>query len=663
MFRIFRRFNRSLNNDVVRADLHSTLLDLKPENPFDLKMEALKKLIDWTKWPVTVGGETKDYYSSRTIRTKFLLQFLDRNEDLGTYFFGAISDLMKRGKATRLLYITGLTDHNGFFSEIADRMILRILPQTFTEKDLAEICRYLFDSPEDIVWIEQYAINVLEPFIQTAKKFNVSFDFLKDDLEDALIILGSHISSLGVTRQIRRHLDYADLSDLSFIKLSMAINRRDTPDQILKELTQCRINILNVRNKLEEVGVSVQLIYTIEKIESYLNRTEYLLHLRFNSVDSTLLAKFLSKLIADEQEHQGVKNFIQQNIHLLTKKIVERAGNKGDHYIAYNAQGRRQLFVAACWAGVLTAFTAVIKYWIGEAHFPYFFEGFFFFFNYSVSFLLMQYWHMALSSKQPAYTASALSRKFEDFKKTRELSSIISEVRLISYSQFLAFLGNFLWVVPITYLLDLIYRFSFGDSIVSEKEAYLILDKHSIFTSLTLLYAALTGVLLWLSSVISGWTENWVIYRNIPSLITQNSLISGILGKEKSRALAESLPGTISGIAGCLSISFFLAAPVIIGKIFGLPLDIRHVTLATGTVTLALSSLTPGLDQWYLYLEMLVSLTVIGILNFGVSFYCAIRMAATAREVHSKYLRIIFKFSLLRRAKKSNIVQETEQLL
>ncbi|HLW57868.1 MAG TPA: hypothetical protein VKY27_10805, partial [Bacteriovoracaceae bacterium] len=260
-------------------------------------------------------------------------------------------------------------------------------------------------------------------------------------------------------------------------------------------------------------------------------------------------------------------------------------------------------------------------------------------------------------------TASALSRKFEDFKKTRELSSIISEVRLISYSQFLAFLGNFLWVVPITYLLDLIYRFSFGDSIVSEKEAYLILDKHSIFTSLTLLYAALTGVLLWLSSVISGWTENWVIYRNIPSLITQNSLISSILGKEKSRALAESLPGTISGIAGCLSISFFLAAPVIIGKIFGLPLDIRHVTLATGTVTLALSSLTPGLDQWYLYLEMLVSLTVIGILNFGVSFYCAIRMAATAREVHSKYLRIIFKFSLLRRAKKSNIIQETEQLL
>lgn len=664
MLRIFNRFSRSLNNDVVRADLHSTLLDLKPDNSFDQRMEALKKLVEWTKWPVTVGSETKDNLSSRTIRTKFLLQFLERNEELGKNFFETFEDLMKRGRATRLLYITGLSDHNGFFSEIADRVILKLLPVTFTEKDLAEVCRYLFDSEEDVAWFEHQAGSIISPFMELARKFNVNFDHLNHDLEDALIILGSHISSLGISRQIRRNLDDSQISESSFIKLAMAIHRRDTPDQIVKELSQCRINIQHARKRLEESGVSVQLIYTIEKIESYLNRIEYLLFLRFNSVDANSLGKFISKIIADEQEHQGVKKFIQQNIHLLTRKIVERAGNKGDHYIAYTPDERRQLFVAACWAGVLTAFTALLKYWIGIAKLPYFFEGFFFFVNYAISFLLMQFWHLALSSKQPAYTASALSRRFEAFKKTRELSEIIIEVKRIGYSQFLAFLGNFVWVVPIVYLIDLIYQLAFGHSIVSEKEAHLILNKHSIFTSLTIFYSFLTGVLLWLSSVIAGWTENWIVYRNIPNLLTQSKLTNTLFGKDKTQSLAESLPGTLSGIAGCLAIAFFLATPVIIGKIFGLPLDIRHVTLASGTVTLALSSLSPGFNEWYLYVDMFISILVIGILNFGVSFYCAIRMAAVAREVHPKYLKTIFKFSLFRRKiKRSDIIEESKELL
>ena len=659
MLRIFR--SRSLNNEVVRADLHYTLLELSPENSFDQKMEALKKLIDWTKWPVTVGNETKDAFSSRTLRTKFLLQFLERNEDMAAYFFDTFSELMKRGHAIRLLYLTSMTNNTGFFSEITDRLVLKLLPQAFTEKDLAEVCRFLFDHPEDILWFEQHAFSIIDPFVELAKKHHVDFDFLKHDLEDALIILGSHISSLGVSRDVRRHLEESQLSDSSFIKLSMAINRQDTPDQILHELMQCRINILNVRKSLEVKGVSVQVIYMIEKIESYLNRIEYLLHLRFNPVDSSLMGKFLSKLLADEQEHQGVKNFIQQNIHLLTRKIVERSGDKGDHYIADTSKEKRALFVAASWAGVLTAFTAIIKYWIGDANLPYFFEGFFFFVNYAISFLLMQYWHLALSSKQPAYTASALSKKFEDFKKTRELTNIILEVKKISYSQFLAFLGNLLWVVPLAYLLDLIYQFSFGTPIMSEKDAYLNIHKHSIFTSLTLLYAAFTGVLLWLSSVMAGWTENWVVYRNIPALIIQSKVFNTIFGKNKTHSFADSLPGIISGIAGCLAISFLLAAPIIVGKIFGIPLDIRHVTLGAGTVTLALSSIAPGIDQWYIYLDMLISLTVIGILNFGVSFYCAIRMAAVAREVQSKYLKTIFKFSFIRKKfRKLDVTEEVK---
>ncbi|MFA5584574.1 MAG: hypothetical protein WDA09_10205, partial [Bacteriovoracaceae bacterium] len=74
-----------------------------------------------------------------------------------------------------------------------------------------------------------------------------------------------------------------------------------------------------------------------------------------------------------------------------------------------------------------------------------------------------------------------------------------------------------------------------------------------------------------------------------------------------------------------------------------------------------LSTLSLGIDKWYVYLDMLISILVIGVLNFGISFYCAIRMAALAREVQSKYLKTIFKFSLFRKkVKKLAVTQEVK---
>jgi hypothetical protein len=35
----------------------------------------------------------------------------------------------------------------------------------------------------------------------------------------------------------------------------------------------------------------------------------------------------------------------------------------------------------------------------------------------------------------------------------------------------------------------------------------------------TIFFAALTGVLLWLSSLAAGWFENWVVYRRLPEAI------------------------------------------------------------------------------------------------------------------------------------------------
>src|SRR5690606_37234414 len=186
----------------------------------------------------------------------------------------------------------------------------------------------------------------------------------------------------------------------------MSINRQAPDGEILSEIRACRLSLGVIRMGIELSGVSVELIYLLEKIEALLNRVEMILYLRYTDepeAQAVAISRFVGRLIRDDLMGMRVKDYLYQNLHMLTRKIVERAGDKGDAYIAGSQEERRELFVAASWAGVLTAFTALIKYWIGVGDFPLFFEGFFFFVNYAIGFLLMQRWHLALSSKQPAY--------------------------------------------------------------------------------------------------------------------------------------------------------------------------------------------------------------------------------------------------------------------
>jgi site-specific recombinase len=249
--------------------------------------------------------------------------------------------------------------------------------------------------------------------------------------------------------------------------------------------------------------------------------------------------------------------------------------------------------------------------------------------------------------------ASALSKKFETFKQTRQMHETIAEVRKISLSQLFASIGNLIWVIPLTVLFDLIWLWAFGHHILSPEEAQSIIQKHDPFHSMTIFYAALTGVLLWLSSVVAGWTENWIVYRNIPSAIISSPLISRRFTPKKLEEFASGFAATMGGIAGNISIAFFLATPIIIGKLTGLPLDIRHITLAAGTMTLGLTTMGWTYAQLPDIAFMSLSVILIGGLNFGISFYFAIRMAALPRNVDSKYLKVLFKYSFTKRRLKS----------
>jgi site-specific recombinase len=65
----------------------------------------------------------------------------------------------------------------------------------------------------------------------------------------------------------------------------------------------------------------------------------------------------------------------------------------------------------------------------------------------------------------------------------------------------------------------------------------------------TIFYAALTGVLLWSSSIAAGWLENWATYRRLPEAIAEHRL-GRVLGRRSMRWLAAFLRKNIAGFGG-----------------------------------------------------------------------------------------------------------------
>lgn len=655
MLKVVQRLRSAMAPDLNRSDLLTLLQELNPEFTLKRRITALRNIMAWIRLPVKVppDSDIPDYIYSRNIRLKFFFQFLERNPNEALIFAENLKKLMRRGSAVKLYCLTGISENTGFFSELSGRITQSIIPYAFSENDSVEIFKIIFNENQDAEWIEHSYETVLPLFNEFLDKYSINSDGIALDQNEALIILGSQIAAMGISRDIRSKIENKEIIESNFLKLNMLLNRREQQSQIiLQTVKECRKDLEQVKKDIETSGVSVALIYAIERMTALLDRIELIIYLKETKAAQTrqiIVSQFITHLIRDELKTRQIKAFLYEHLHMLTRKIVECAGEKGGHYIASSKEGRHHLFNAAAWAGVLTAFTAILKAWIGQAHFPIGIEGFFFFINYAVGFLLMQKWHLALSSKQPAYMASALSKKFEVFVETKDLKEVTLEVRNITYSQIIATIGNLLYVIPITLALDSLWSLAVGHHIVDVSYAHKIINSHDLISSLTFFYAILTGVLLFLSSAIAGWVENWIAFRNIPYVIQESSFLNNFFGQHRTKKFAESAASTIGGIAGNVSIAFLLATPIIVGKFTGLPLDIRHVTLATGTIALAFNSIGWSVELLPQIISMILSILIIGVCNFGVSFYLALKMAAIARNVNSRHIKTIFKFAFKRR--------------
>jgi site-specific recombinase len=162
-----------------------------------------------------------------------------------------------------------------------------------------------------------------------------------------------------------------------------------------------------------------------------------------------------------------------------------------------------------------------------------------------------------------------------------------------------------------------------------EKAQHTLHDLSPI-ASLAIPHAALTGILLFLAGLLSGFFDNKAAYDRIPERIAHLGWLRRLIGPQRADRFADYIGRNLGSLAGNFLLGIMLASLAPIGVFLGLPLDVRHVTLSSANFALALTSLNFHIDPFTL-VETLAGIALVGFTNLTVSFAFALWVALKAR--------------------------------
>jgi site-specific recombinase len=264
-----------------------------------------------------------------------------------------------------------------------------------------------------------------------------------------------------------------------------------------------------------------------------------------------------------------------------------------------------------------------------------------------VSFLLISAIGGLLATRQPAVTAPALAAETGALDTIDGLRALLARATALLRAQSAAVFGNLMTAVPIMAALAFAMLLIFGRPLISVEKAYATIHSLSLL-GITPLFAAVTGVLLWLASLFAGFTDNWFTLRRLKESLAHHRRLIHALGAHRAERLADWLERNVAAIAGNLALAVLLGMAPVIAQFFGVPLDVRHVALSAAALMAAVGSLgwdVVTMPQFWLACAGVVS---IGLLNVGVAFACALALALRARDVPKRTRRLVFRAVLQR---------------
>ncbi len=548
----------------------------------------------------------------------------------------------------------GVFSSDNLFQQLFKDIKHKILPPLEDKDSINYKITQFFYQKKDFEWVTAIPN---ETWLELFKLSGIDNTFIQENFRNVLLsmftILSYQIAALGLDEELSSRFMVNDEIISPFIEQNKEIavfidNLKErelsedyephTLSHLLVMLNQCLENIASIRKNTLTYGTSLKQSYLLNRIENKINRLKILVDIvDEKEFDTNRFIEFFKEIIYNENHRNNISHLFSKNVGYLAYQIAEHKGNIGEHYITNDKKEYFEFFKSAFGGGVVIAFLVVLKIFVSKLPVTDFWMAVCYSLVYGLGFVAIHLLGFTVATKQPAMTASALASSLDNRKSNTSLQSEALLMAKVSRSQFIAVMGNLLAVFPVALIIAYAFSFVFGANITNEEHAIHYLDDINPMYSLCWFYGGIAGMYLFLSGIVTGYFDNEVVYSKIPERIREHPFLKSVLSTRRLHRLANYLNHNLGAIMGNIMIGIFLGTAAFIGKTFGLPFDIRHVTFSMGLLAVSLQSTFFHIDFSTLC-WIFLGIVSIGFFNIIVSFGLAFYVALKSRNIDSAQL-------------------------
>ena len=598
-----------------------------------------------------------------------LLLFLKKNKSITNQFSSYLKGLLFEKKISRILSDAAILQDVDFLFEVKKRIYARILPYQHEPDTLEFVLNQVFYLDSDPIWLLKIPINQIEDLYElvgfTSLYESVEQNSVLSELMMSMSLIAQRMSGRALESDVLKMVpEYFHFESpfAAFEKELLSIqdkiktkdNNHFTTSESLsyKQLfvlhKQCEEYVEKAFQNSSKFGITLRVNQSLLRIRQQLYRLKILIPLLVVDVETDKKKNSIRlayKLIKYNCTRNNVRTFIKESTQLLSYEITQHTAKTGEKYITQSRSEYFKMFNTALGGGLIVGILCVIKVLLSKVETSDFGHAFLYSMNYSFGFIAIYVLGFTLATKQPAMTASALVKVLEDEIKENGNSNQKHQGFAVFFarvfrSQFIAFVGNVIMAFPISLLGIWLIDLAFHYNIAETKWNTLVTDLSPVH-SMAIFHAAIAGCFLFLSGIISGSVANRDKHYQIYLRIKEHPFLKRSFGKEKAERFAHWYEKKWAGIISNFWFGIFMGSTASIGVFFGLNLDIRHITFASGNLALGLYGSNYTLDNWMLFWGIF-GIGIIGLVNFMVSFGLSLGLAFRSRAIPLSEFKPIF---------------------
>ena len=545
---------------------------------------------------------------------------------------------------------SGIVSSRGFVQELMGKLKHKILPALQKTDDFLFVINKVFYKKSDYLWVEAINTDLWVQFFQgLGIQINLTEPKLIGQLKQSLQILSYRITTLGLEKEMTQRYENFNDAVEPFLEQNRLVNEyikisgvdADKDQLMLGTITEalynCNQSIQWIREQRKKFGTSLAQTFILTRLQQQLDRLFIIVDVldSDNIFNTQRFVNYFTTVIHNENRKNSLKEFVSENTGYLAYQIAEHGGKRGEDYITTTRKEFWKMFWSAAGGGVIISFIGIIKNLLGKLKLAPFWQGFLYSSNYSLGFILINETGSTLATKQPAYTANNVASSLDPEKTgdQPDLRNLAITVAKVSRTQLASFAGNLVVVFPLTYILAMLFMLITGNKIAEGAAAHKLLTDQQPFHSLAWLYACFTGFFLFASGLIAGYVENYVVYGKIGERLRHSSSFRNNFSERRQQKILRYVENNLGSLLGNISLGFFLGMAAFFGKMFGLPFDIRHITISAANTSIGLFGMDNAIGLKELFYTVFGVLGI-GFINFAVSFGLAFIVAVKSRGIH-----------------------------